>query len=77
MQADDGFFLGYTQQRKNFIVFNLKKQTTIESPHVIFDENFSAMDRPLNLTGDEIFSEYEHHHVDTTLVLILLPHLQV
>lgn len=58
------FFLRYAQQKKAFSVFNLRKQTTIESPLVTFDESSYAINPPSKLIGDDIFGEYEHHHID-------------
>lgn len=48
---------------------NLAKSLILENkppfPHVIFDESSPIINPPSRLTSDEIFSELEHHHIDT------------
>ncbi|GJS99487.1 retrovirus-related pol polyprotein from transposon TNT 1-94 [Tanacetum coccineum] len=38
-KADDGYLLGYSLVSKAFIVFNIRRQQTEETYHIIFDES--------------------------------------
>lgn len=37
----------------------------MESIHVTFFESYFVINPQLSLTGNEIFSDLEHHHIDT------------
>ncbi|GJS11792.1 retrovirus-related pol polyprotein from transposon TNT 1-94 [Tanacetum coccineum] len=69
-KADDGYFLGYSFNSKDFKVFNTRRQQIEETYHVTFDESIEAI-RFTNTLVDEIridnSSRYppdEYHHED-------------
>ncbi|GJT70573.1 retrovirus-related pol polyprotein from transposon TNT 1-94 [Tanacetum coccineum] len=69
-KADDGYFLGYSVVSKAFRVFNIRKQQTEETYHIIFDESTDAIKflKPsvdnINIAESERYpaDEYIHHY---------------
>ncbi|GKA49517.1 retrovirus-related pol polyprotein from transposon TNT 1-94 [Tanacetum coccineum] len=52
-KADDGFFLGYSQVEKAFMVFNIIRQEMEETYHITFSEDDEAISQS-NTEGDAI-----------------------
>ncbi|GJZ13264.1 retrovirus-related pol polyprotein from transposon TNT 1-94 [Tanacetum coccineum] len=66
-KADDGYFLGYSLVSKSFKVFNIRRQQTEETYHIIFDESIDIIKFTKPLEDDITKAEFERYHPDKYL----------